>query len=112
MKDKSLKSSDKRRPVPIPPLSVVRVAHHGETKFIRRHAGRIYRIGYYSRQDGLDWVWLVDDQAVYEWTVDHETLYRNFDIIHFANDTNWYGRRRPKIPPIRPADRESKRPKK
>jgi hypothetical protein len=86
-------------PEPIPPLSVVRAAH-GKNRFLRKEGGRVFRVGYYSRKDGLDCIWLVNDEGLYEQTVDHEFLYRYFDIIYFAEHTNWYGRRQPKIQPI------------
>ncbi len=92
------------RLVPIPPLSVVRVACKGGSSSLRKDNGRVFRVGYYSKTDGLDCVWLVNDEGHYEQTVDHEFLYRHFDVIHFADHSNWYGRRRPKIPPIRRAD--------
>jgi hypothetical protein len=89
--------------VPIPPLSVVRVDYKGRGSF-RKKNGRVFRVGCYSRQDGLDCIWLVNDGGKYEQTVDHDFLYRHFDVIQFADHENWYGRRRKKIPPIRPAD--------
>ena len=95
---------DEARPVPIPPLSVVRAAYKGNKRSLRKLNGRIFRVGYYSRRDGLDCIWLVNDEGNYEQTVDHEFLYRHFDIIQLADHTNWYGRRRPKISPIRHAD--------
>jgi hypothetical protein len=99
-----------RKVVPIPPLSVVRLVHSDrETPAWRKEKGRVYRVGYYSRQDGLDCIWLVNDEGKYEQATDHEFLYRYFDVIQFAEHTNWYGRRRPRIPPIRPADRGTKR---
>lgn len=94
----------KARLVPIPPLSVVRVAYKGRSTPFREQNGRVFRVGYYSRRDGLDCIWLVNDQGPYEQTVEHEFLYRHFDVIQFADHNNWYGRRRPKIPPIRHAD--------
>jgi hypothetical protein len=107
MTDKRVKSSDARRPVPISPLSVVRVAYGGRSRSFRKHNGRIFRVGYYSKMDGLDCIWLVNDDGHYERTVDHQFLYWHFDIIQFADHTNWYGRRRPKILPIRLADRRA-----
>ena len=92
------------RPVPIPPLSVVRLAYKGRNQRLRKQNGLVFRIGYYSRMDGLDCIWLVNDEGHYEQTVDHEFLYRHFDIIQFADHTNWYGRRRPKISAIRTPD--------
>ena|SRR5256885_10411593 len=93
-------------PRPIPPLSVVRLAHSDRsTPRWRKQKGRIFRVGYYSRADGLDCVWLVNDDGEYEQTTDHDFLYRYFDIIQFADHKNWYGRRKPKIPSIRRANR-------
>ena len=107
---------NQKQPIPIAPQSVVRLARaDGKTPSWRKEIGRIFRVGYYSRQDGLDCVWLVNDEGKYEQATDHEFLYRYFDIIYFAEDTNWYGRRRPRLGPIRRADaaivRGRKRPK-
>jgi hypothetical protein len=108
MTTKPTGSSDRQRPVPIPPLSVVRLAHSDkETPSWQNQRERIFRIGYYSRTDGLDCIWLVNDKGKYEQTTDHEALYRCFDVIQLADHTNWYGRRRTKIPPIRQADRRA-----
>lgn len=79
------------------------------TRRLRSQIGRVFRVGYYSRQDGLDCIWLVNDEGRYEQAVDHEFLYRFYDVIHFAKHTNWYGHRRPRIPPIRPADAKKKK---
>src|SRR5215467_8669316 len=74
------------RLIPIPPLSVVRlVSRHGERRFWKKNKGRVFRVGYYSRMDGLDCIWLVNDEGVYEQTTDHEFLYRYFDVVQFAN---------------------------
>jgi hypothetical protein len=90
---------------PIPPQSVVRLACTDKhTPKWREDLGRVFRIGYYGPNDGLDCRWLVNDKGEYEQTTDHKFLYRYFDVIHFARDKNFYGRRRPQISPIRPAD--------
>jgi hypothetical protein len=99
--------------VPIPPQSVVRLAGvNRRTPGWRKEIGRIFRIGYYSHNDGLDCIWLVNDDGKYEQTTDHKFLYRCFDIIHSAKDTNWYGRRRSRITPIRSADLKRVKPRK
>ena len=91
--------------VPIPPQSVVRLASaDSRTPDWKKEIGRIFRVGYYSRNDGLDCIWLVNDEGKYEQTTDHTFLYRYFDVIHFGKDTNWYGHRRSKLLGIRPAD--------
>jgi hypothetical protein len=93
------------RPTPIAPQSVVRLAYaDSRTPSWRRQIGRVFRIGYYSAKDGLDVISLVNEKGEYEQITDHEFLYRYFDVIYFARDTNWYGRRRSLLPPIRRAD--------
>ena len=83
-------------------MSVVRLMRfHGERRSWHHEKGRVFRVGYYSPQDGLDCIWLVNDEGKYEQTTDHEYLYKYFDVIQFAEHTNWYGRRRQQIPPIR-----------
>lgn len=42
--------------------------------------GRRFRIGYYSWQDDLDCIWLVNDEGKYERTVDHDFLNKFFEI--------------------------------
>jgi hypothetical protein len=89
---------------PIPPLSVVRLAFADvRTPRWLNQVGKVFRVGYYSQQDGLDCVWLVNDDGKYEQATDHKFLYRYFDIIHRSGETSLHGRRRPKIPPIRRA---------
>ena len=91
--------------MPIPPQSVVRLAKYDRhTPSWRKDVGRVFRIGYYGRTDGLDCVWLVNENGIYEQTTDHEFLYHYFDVIHFATGNNFYGHKRPPIPPIRSAD--------
>ena len=93
--------SDDRRLAPIPPLSVVQfVWGDKRNPSVRKDLGRVFRIGCYSPQDGLDCIWLVNNHGKYEQTVDHEYLYKYFDVIQFVDHENWYGRRRPQIPPI------------
>jgi hypothetical protein len=97
--------SAKARPVPIPPQSVVRLAYTDRgAGSLRKHLGDVFRVGYYSYQDGLDCVWLVNSEGKYEQTVSHGFLYKYFDVIQFAKDANWYGRARPHLPPVRRAD--------
>ena len=53
------------RIVPTPPLSVVR--HRlGDKRNprVKRDVGRVFWIGYYSPQDGLDCVWFVNEVGV------------------------------------------------
>jgi hypothetical protein len=74
--------------IPIPPQSVVRLVRSNRaTQRWRKQLERIFRVGYYSRKDGLHSIWLVNDEGQYEQTTAHEFLYRCFDVIHFAKDS-------------------------
>ena len=76
--------------MPIPPGSVVRVK-----KSWSKNAGRRFRIGYYSQIDGLNCIWLVNDEGKYEQTIDHEFLDRHFEIETLSKERSLYGKTRP-----------------
>ncbi|HEV2292932.1 MAG TPA: hypothetical protein VGR35_03700 [Tepidisphaeraceae bacterium] len=61
--------------------------------------GRIFRVGYYNRNDGLDCIWLVNDAGEYEQTTDRATLLKHFVILKLSNENDLYGDHRP---PLRP----------
>jgi hypothetical protein len=84
----------------IPPLSVVKVIKvtSNEPDW-SGYEGRIFRIGYYSKQDGLDCVWLVDDQGEYQETVDQKMIKTHFNILVLSNETDLFGVDRPVIGP-------------
>ena len=87
--------------VPIPPLSVVRLAAYPRTSpGWKKRLGSIYRVGYYSGRDGLDCIWLVDESGDYCETVDHNYLFKYFDLIQVSREKNLYGRGMPKIAPV------------
>ena len=52
-------------------------------------------IGYYSKADGLDCIWLVNDEGEYEQTVDHEFLRKYFEIENVSSERSLYGKDRP-----------------
>ncbi len=74
---------------PIPPLSVVQLI--SDDPGWSDQKGRIFRIGYYSRQDGLDCVWLVDDTGLYEQTTDQESTSKDFAILQTSSESDVYG---------------------
>ena len=85
---------------PIPPCSIVRVKSSPRRHW-RKNIGRRFRVGYYSRMDGLDCIWLVNEEGSYEQTIDHEFLQKYFDIETVSKERSLYGRGRPQFPPIR-----------
>jgi hypothetical protein len=92
-------------PQPIPPRSVVKLVRaDNRTPAWKRQVGREFRIGYYSPQDGLDTIWLVDDAGTYSQTADHASLKKYFRVIRLSRETDYYGKNRS---PIRPRRRRS-----
>jgi hypothetical protein len=86
---------------PVPPKSVVRlVGCPSDSPRWKKSLGAIYRVGYYSRRDGLDCIWLVNESGDYQETVDHDYLFKYFDVIQASDEKNLYGAKRPQIGPV------------
>ena len=62
--------------------------------------GQVFRIGYYGQNDGLDCIWLVNDEGKYQETIDHDYLFKYFDIIELSDEKDVFGKRRPRLGPI------------
>jgi hypothetical protein len=87
-------------PAVIPPLSVVQVIKVTASEpDWAGYEGRIFRIGYYSKNDGLDCVWLVDDGGNYVETVDQEMIRSHFDVLELSAEIDLFGVDRPVITP-------------
>jgi hypothetical protein len=86
-------------PTPIPPCTMVRVKA-SPTKKSAANIGKRFRVGYYSWQDGLDCIWLVNDDGKYERTIDHEFLHKFFEIELLLKERSLYGKNRPRLAPI------------
>jgi|ERR1700684_3820943 hypothetical protein len=98
MIDKIEKRNLKR---PIPPKTVVRLASHPRWPGSwRQMLGQVFRIGYYGQNDGLDCIWLVNDEGKYQETIDHDYLFKYFDIIELSDEKDVFGKRRPRLGPI------------
>lgn len=73
----------------IPPRSVVRLnAAWGSDQ------GRVFRIGYYSRMDGLNCVWLVNEAGTYEQTTNQRSIREDFTVVERSEETDHYGANR------------------
>lgn len=91
-------------PIPIPPLSLVEIIKADrKTPAWKNQIGIQYRIGYYSPNDGLDVIWLVDDEGRYGETTDHEFLFKYFKIIRLSRETDFFGIRRRRMAPLKKA---------
>ena len=83
----------------IPPRSVVKLlAAWGDDQ------GRIFRIGYYSRQDGLNCVWLVNEAGSYEQTTDQKSIGKDFEVLKLSTETDLYGIDREVLGPLSKAE--------
>ena len=99
----------------IPPRSVVRLVRGGRKRSAwSSQLGREFRVGYYSPNDGLDCIWLVNDAGEYEQTIDGESLLKHFEIVKISDETDYFGKSRPalgKLKSRRRLRKGSRRPK-
>jgi len=87
---------------PLPPKSVVKLIRlwpHARRQGYE--VGQTWRIGYYSRSDGLDVIWLVDAAGEYSQTGDHDWIEKYFEVIHLSDETSVFGSNRPQLLPLR-----------
>jgi hypothetical protein len=47
--------------------------------------------------DGLDCIWLVNEQGEYEQTIDHDFLTKFFEIESVSRERSLYGKNRPPL---------------
>jgi tryptophan synthase beta chain len=78
----------------VPPRSVVRQmkdwdAHEGNSQ-----VGRELRIGYYNPNDGLDCVWLVDENGRYFETTNQRSIGDVFEVLQRSDETDVFGQYR------------------
>lgn len=82
----------------LPPRTVLRLVRLWPHARKQGHEiGEIRRVGYYSRQDGTDVVWLVDNKGNYDWTADYDWIKKHFDILELSKERSLFGRNRPKL---------------
>jgi HEAT repeats len=91
-----------RIPKIIPPNSRVRLSRaDSRTPLWQKDIGRQFRVGYYSRKDGLDCIWLVNESGAYEQTTNRSFLLKYFDVEHLSKEKNFYGRGKRRLRKIR-----------
>src|SRR5256885_934887 len=96
-----------KRP-PIRPLSVIRLSRLWPRAGRQGHeAGELWRVGYYSKMDGLDVIWLVDAHGRYAWTIDEAFLKRHFVVIEDSGERSVYGTGKPDLPAVKSAPRSN-----
>ncbi|KIE42207.1 hypothetical protein [Geobacter anodireducens] len=82
----------------IPPKTIVRLFKYDEnTPDWKDDVDNIYCVGYYSRQDGLETLWLVDMKGDYCQTTDKDFLLKYFEILTIGDVEDYYGENSPVI---------------
>jgi hypothetical protein len=81
----------------LPPRSVVRVRAVDPDWDSKMKLGDTFRIGYYSKQDGPNVVWLVNAVGEYQETWDQVSLLETFEVVERSDETDIYGVRRPTL---------------
>ena len=85
----------------IPPGSRYKlVASDEATPLWQNDIGRVFRIGYYSRQDGTDCIWLVNEKGHYEQTTTRAYLLKYFEPVEISSETEIYGDARAPFEPL------------
>ena len=91
------------KPRPISPRSVITVREDNPGPH-RSLLGLILRVGYYSKQDGTNVVWLVFPNGEYQQATSQAYINRHFRIIHEGEDPDSYGDERPILQPLTDAE--------
>lgn len=76
---------------PIRPLSVIQLVKIYRDDFSKLNLNHFCRIGFYSKSDGLDVIWLVDHSGQYAETINHEFLHKKFLIIQNSDIYDYHG---------------------
>jgi hypothetical protein len=88
-----------------PPLTVLRLKKlwpHARRQGHER--GEIWRVGYYSKQDGLECIWLVDKKGEYCWTADAKWISEVFEVVRASKEKDVFGLRRPQMRSLSPTE--------
>lgn len=95
---------------PVPPGSEVMLVRASQrTPLWRKQVGRIFRVGYYSEQDGFNTIWLVNERGEYEQTIEPGDLLQHFVVLHVSDETDLIGAHRPPLKPLSATDRKRQR---
>jgi len=82
----------------IRPKSVVKLIHATKrTPVWLGKIGKICRVGYYSKLDGLEIIWLVDETGYYCETTDQHDFLKYFTVIKPGPTDDFYGDNAPRL---------------
>lgn len=92
---KGIKKAPRKPTTVIPPLTVVElVKADSTTPEWKNSIGKRYRVGYYNAKDGLNTVWLVDQEGRYIQTTDQNHLLKYFKIVRLSREDDYFGAHR------------------
>ena len=88
-------------PKVIPPWSTFRLVRSDrKTSGWKKDVGRVFRIGYYGGQDGLEVIWLVNEKGEYEQTTDRNFLVEYFEPMEISDERDFWGANKAKFKPL------------
>jgi len=80
-----------------PPLSLLRLKRKVSLEaltLIEDQVGQYFRVGYYTPNDGLEIVWIVDEKGEYIGTIGRSHLNKYFDLVKLSKEVNYCDTRR------------------
>jgi hypothetical protein len=86
---------------PIPPGSVIKLLKAVDAPLWNEKIGKKCRVGFYSPEDGLNVIWIVDQYGNYVETTDMEDLYDWFELVDTPKTlADYYGERANPLLPL------------
>jgi hypothetical protein len=76
---------------PLTLLQLIRAARLQNLRLIPDQVGQFFQIGYYTPNDGLELVWIVDEVGTYLGTIPRALLRKYFRICKISGETNYSG---------------------
>lgn len=99
---------------PIRPKSWIQLVRADRrTPAWKNEIGQKFRVGYYTPNDGLDCIWIVNNRGEYIGTIDQAFLKKYFKILTDSRDHDLFGLRRNKLRALKKtvaAPQKTKRP--
>jgi len=82
----------------VPPGSLLRLIKKpaGAVEW-KKKIGRICRVGYYNKKDGLGIIWIVNQFGEYVEMIEQKDAGVYFEVVEFANERDFYGDNRPPL---------------
>jgi hypothetical protein len=78
----------------LPPLTLLQLEHPillRHLQLIADQVGQFFRIGYYSPNDGLNTIWIVNEDGEYVGTIARDRLKKYFRVLSISNEVDYCG---------------------